>query len=123
MSKRVKYKYDPNTLQYQKIELTLKDVLWKILKYGGVGILIAGLIILVSYPFIEDYATRKSQKEINYLISNYDQLNAEMDTMVAVLTNLQETDNNLYRVIFEAEPYKNPQLKRSNFVSELYKQE
>lgn len=116
MSKRVKYKYDPNTLQYQKIELTLKDVLWKILKYGGVGILIAGLIILVSYPFIEDYATRKSQKEINYLISNYDQLNAEMDTMVAVLTNLQETDNNLYRVIFEAEPYKNPQLKRSNFV-------
>ncbi|MGB1040030.1 MAG: M23 family metallopeptidase [Flavobacteriales bacterium] len=116
MSKRVKYKYDPNTLQYQKIELTLKDVLWKIFKYGGVGILIAGLIILVSYPFIEDYATRKSQKEINYLISNYDQLNAEMDTMVAVLTNLQETDNNLYRVIFEAEPYKNPQLKRSNFV-------
>ena len=33
MSKRAKYKYDPNTLQYQKIELTLGEILKKILKY------------------------------------------------------------------------------------------
>ena len=116
MSKRAKYKYDPKTLQYQKIELTLKGILLKILKYMAVGLFIAGLIILVSYPFIEDYSTRKAQKEIDFLHSNYEVLNAEMDTMVAVLKNLQETDNNLYRVIFEAEPYKNMELTRKNLV-------
>lgn len=116
MSKRAKYKYDPNTLQYQKIELTLKGILLKILKYMGVGLFIAGLIILVSYPFIEDYSTRKAQKKIDFLQANYEALNAEMDTMVAVLKNLQETDNNLYRVIFEAEPYKNKELNRKNLV-------
>jgi len=36
--------------------------------------------------------------------------------MVSVLKNLQETDNNLYRVIFEAEPYKNRELTRKNLV-------
>jgi len=116
MSKRAKYKYDPNTLQYQKIELTLKGILLKILKYVAVGVFIAGLIILVSYPFIQDYSTRKAQKEIEYLKANYELLNSEMDTMVSVLKNLQETDNNLYRVIFEAEPYKNKELTRKNLV-------
>jgi len=116
MSKRAKYKYDPNTLQYQKIELTLKGILLKILKYVAVGVFIAGLIILVSYPFIKDYSTRKAQKEIEYLKANYELLNSEMDTMVSVLKNLQETDNNLYRVIFEAEPYKNKELTRKNLV-------
>jgi len=44
MSKRAKYKYDPNTLQYQKIELTLGEILKKILKYSGVGLLKQGLL-------------------------------------------------------------------------------
>lgn len=116
MNKRAKYKYDPNTLQYQKIELTLGEVIKKILKYSSVGLVIAGIIILVSYPFIEDYSTRKSQKKIEFLESNYRAINSEMDTIVAVLQDLQETDNNLYRIIFEAEPYKNNELKRANFL-------
>jgi murein DD-endopeptidase MepM/ murein hydrolase activator NlpD len=116
MSKRAKYKYDPNTLQYQKIELTLGEILKKILKYSGVGLLIAGIIILISYPFIQDYSTRKAQKKIEFLENNYRSINSEMDTIVAVLQDLQETDNNLYRVIFEAEPYKNNELTRANVV-------
>ena len=112
MSKRAKYKYDPNSLQYQKIELTLSEVIKKILKYSGVGILIAGVIILISYPFIQDYSTRAAQKKIEVLESNFQSINSEMDTIVSVLKNLQETDNNLYRVIFDAEPYKNKELDR-----------
>jgi murein DD-endopeptidase MepM/ murein hydrolase activator NlpD len=116
VGKRAKYKYNPNTLQYQKIELTLKGIILKGLKYLGVGLLIAGIIILISYPFILDYASRKNQKKINYLEENYLHLDAEIDTIVTVLKNLQETDNNLYRVIFEAEPYINAELERKNFV-------
>ncbi len=116
MSKRAKYKYDPNTLQYQKIELTLTEVLKKILKYTAVGLIIAGVIILISYPFIQDYSTRKAQKKIEFLESNFQSINSEMDTIVAVLKNLQETDNNLYRVIFEAEPYENKDLNRKNIL-------
>lgn len=119
MSKRAKYKYDPTTLQYQKIELTLDVVLKKILKYTGVGILIAGIIILIAYPFIQDYATRKAQKKIEFLESNYQSINTEMDTIITVLKNLQETDNNLYRVIFEAEPYKNIGLDRKSISENL----
>ncbi len=116
MGKRAKYKYDPNTLQYQKIELTLKGIILKGLKYLGVGLFIAGIIVLISYPFILDFASRKNQKKIDYLEANYLELDAELDTIVTVLKNLQQTDNNLYRVIFEAEPYENPELKRKNFV-------
>ncbi|MFB0997866.1 MAG: M23 family peptidase, partial [Flavobacteriales bacterium] len=41
-----------------------------------------------------------------------------MDTIVAVLKNLQEIDNNLYRVIFEAEPYENKDLDRKTIPGE-----
>ena len=116
MGKRAKYKYDPNTLQYQKIELTLQGIILKILKYLSVGILIAGLIILISFPFIQDYAVRKKEKEIRYLTSNLEQIDSEMDTIIKVLKNLQETDNNLYRVIFEAEPYENGELRRKSSI-------
>jgi murein DD-endopeptidase MepM/ murein hydrolase activator NlpD len=118
MSKRAKYKYDPNTLQYQKIELTLNEILKKILKYTSVGIVIAGIIILIAYPFIQDYSTRRAQKKIEFLESNYQSINSEMDTIVAVLKNLQEIDNNLYRVIFEAEPYENKDLDRKTIQGE-----
>lgn len=112
MSKRAKYKYNPHTLQYEKIELTLNQLLLKALKYTSVGLLIAGLIIVISFPFIKDYSTRKAQKEIELLEKNYQKINKEMDNLVIVLDGLQKTDNNLYRVIFSAEPFENEKLKR-----------
>lgn len=112
MSKRAKYKYNPETLQYEKIELTLNQLLLKALKYSGVGLLIAGIIVVVSFPFIKDYSSRKAQKDIEHLEKNYQKIDREMDKLVKVLDGLQKTDNNLYRVIFSAEPFEYDKIKR-----------
>ena len=105
MSKRAKYKYDPLTLQYQKIEMDWKEISKRILKYGGVGLVIAGIIILISFPFIKDFANRRHQKDIDFLNSKFESMDAVMDTALLVLNELQERDNNVYRVIYSAEPF------------------
>lgn len=105
MSKKAKYKYNPKTLQYEKIELDLKQLLLKGLKYGFVGLIIACGVVAITYPFVKDYATTKAKKEIAFLENNFESINNEMDTIIDVLQHLQKTDNDLYRVIFSAEPF------------------
>ncbi len=117
MSKRVKYKYNPETLQYEKIDLNLKTLMLKALKYGLVGLLLAGIIVAISYPFIKEYSSRKAQKEITFLESNFEAVNTEMDTLIQVLEGLQQTDNDLYRVIFSVEPFELEKIKRNTSTS------
>lgn len=114
MKQRVKYKYNPETLQYEKIELTLNQLLIKVLKYISIGLLIAGLIVLLSFPFIKDYSTREAQKEIKVLEGNYKEIDQELDKLVIVLDGLKETDNDLYRVIFSAEPFRHIDINKDS---------
>lgn len=103
--RRAKYKYNPKTLQYEKIELNLRQLLLKGLKYGLVGLVIGCGVVAITYPFVKDYATSKANKKIAFLENNFETINNEMDTVVQVLQHLQKTDNDLYRVIFSAEPF------------------
>lgn len=112
MSKRAKYKYNPETLQYEKIELNLNALIVKAVKYLVVGLIFAAFIMLLLYPFVKDFAVRKSQKKIEDLEYSLEKLNGEMDTVIAVLDNLQQIDNDLYRVIFSAEPTEKAKLTR-----------
>lgn len=112
MKRKAKYKYNPKTLQYEQIEMNLKQFLLKVLKYGFVGTIISGIVITVSFPFIKDYSTRKAQEKINFMQANFTLVNSEMDTVITVLKGLQETDNNLYRVLFNAEPFNKKTLSR-----------
>jgi murein DD-endopeptidase MepM/ murein hydrolase activator NlpD len=113
MRKKVKYKYNPKTLQYEQIEMNLRGFMLKSLKYGGVGLVIAGIVVLIAYPFIKDYSTRKAQEKITFLENNFDEVNSEMNNVVTVLEGLQETDNDLYRVLFSAEPFNKKMLVRA----------
>lgn len=111
--RKAKYKYNPKTLQYEQIEMNLKQFLLKVLKYGFVGAVISGIVIAVSFPFIQDYSTRKAQEKINFLQANFTAVNSEMDTVITVLKGLQKTDNDLYRALFDAEPFNKKTLTRS----------
>jgi murein DD-endopeptidase MepM/ murein hydrolase activator NlpD len=113
MKRKITYKYNPKTLQYEQIEMNLKQFLLKILKYGSVGTVISAIVIAVAFPFIKDYSTRKAQQKINLLQHNFTAVNSEMDTIISVLKGIQKTDNNLYRVLFSAEPFNKKMLSRN----------
>jgi len=110
---KVKYYYDSDTLSYRKIEPK------KGRKFGFVVLVILGLffsglllnIIYLNIPGIETPKEKALQRENANLLLNYEILNREFEQRALVLDELQDRDNNLYRVYFEANPIPEEQRK------------
>jgi murein DD-endopeptidase MepM/ murein hydrolase activator NlpD len=99
-----KYRFNHETLSFDKISLGL----WALL-LRGLAYLVGSLIIAIVYyfifaSFVDSPKEKALLREIEQLTLQYDIIHREMDNMDKVLSQLQETDDNLYRTIFEAEP-------------------
>lgn len=101
---KVKYYYDTKTLSYKRIELSTFD---KIKRIGGwlVGGSSLGLVmVVVFFQFFDSPKEKKLKSEILHLTKNYEIIQEKMNHLDLVLDDIQERDDNIYRVIFEAEP-------------------
>lgn len=104
MSKN-KYKYNPHTLSYDQVELTWKDHLKKVSFHLITGIVFTVIILLFSFNWIKEQGVKdgllENQKTITALNSYIERLN----TVEEFAIEMQERDDNIYRVIFGADPY------------------
>ncbi|HPY67357.1 MAG TPA: M23 family metallopeptidase [Bacteroidales bacterium] len=99
-----KYKFNPESLSFDKVKLGFGAVLLR-----GLAYLVGSLIIAVAYYmifaiFFDSPKEKALLREIDQLTLQYDLIHREMNDLDKVITHLQETDDNLYRTIFEAEP-------------------
>lgn len=101
---RIKYKFNPDSLSFDKIRLGIKELLLRLLAYLTGSIIIA-IIYWVVFASIFDSPKEKALKrEVAQLTIQYDLIHMEMSNIEKVLDDLQKTDDNLYRTVFEAEP-------------------
>lgn len=99
-----KYRFNPDTLSYESIGLTWKSRLTKIAAYLSTSFAIA---IVMTMVFVQLYDTPNMQslkRENQQLLTQYELLLKDLNKVENVLTDLQQRDDNIYRVIFEAEP-------------------
>jgi murein DD-endopeptidase MepM/ murein hydrolase activator NlpD len=101
---KIKYKYNPNTLNYEKIQLTFKDWLKKIGTYAFVGLFFAAIIILIAYTFFDSPKELNLKRENARLKKQYELLNRDLGKLENVLADIERRDDNIYRIILEAEP-------------------
>lgn len=99
-----KYKFNPDTLSYESVGLTWKSRLSKILTYLSSSLALALVIVVVFINFYETPKSKVLKRENQQLITQYELLSKDLDKVESVLTELQQRDDNIYRVIFEAEP-------------------
>ena len=97
-----KYRYNPHTLSYDKIELTLRKKISKFLTFLGAGLLFGVLIYGITYSLIDSPKEKKLKKDNAQLHSQYNILNKRLEQLSIVLNDVQHRDDNIYRVIFEA---------------------
>lgn len=101
---KTKYKYNHETLSFDRIKLGLRQIFLRFFGYFVASLLLAGIYGFI-FAFIFDSPQEKVLKrEIAQLTLQYELMNREMENVEKVLTHLQETDDNLYRTIFETEP-------------------
>jgi murein DD-endopeptidase MepM/ murein hydrolase activator NlpD len=99
-----KYKFNSDSLSFDKIRLGIRTLLFRFLAYF-MGSLIVALIYWVIFAAFFDSPKEKALKrEVQQMTIQYELLHREMANVETVLDDLQKTDDNLYRTIFEAEP-------------------
>lgn len=101
---KVKYYYDPRTLSYRKIE---KNANYR-LKKTGVFLLssaaMGALMLMLLNVFVDSPKEKRLKRENDNLVLQYEILNKQAELDHAVIAELQKRDNDIYRVIFEADP-------------------
>lgn len=113
---KVKYYYDSETLSYQKIERKPSRRLG-IAFISVMAVFLAAFVLLVIYlnlPQIETPKEKALKRELVNMQLQYGQLNRKMDQVQDVLGNIEDRDNNIYRLYFEANPIPEEQ-RRAGF--------
>lgn len=101
---KVKYYYDPKTLSYRKIEKDWKRRVREWLLFMVGIVLFAGLSYLVLNNYIDSPKELRLKRELDQMKFQYELINQRMNQVDVVLKDLQNRDDNIYRVIFEADP-------------------
>ncbi len=101
---KVKYKFNPQTLTYEQIPITFRDRLRKLLWTILSGLAFAAVTLFLGYHFFGSPKEKMLERELAQYKLQYELLNDRLDNLQLVLDDIQNRDDNIYRIIFEAEP-------------------
>jgi murein DD-endopeptidase MepM/ murein hydrolase activator NlpD len=113
---KVKYYYDSETLSYRKIEPKKGKnlALGVLFLVGIVAMSFVLALVYLNIPNVETPKEKAYKREVENMRFQYELLNKRMEEVVGVLENVEDRDNNIYRVYFEANPITEEQ-RRSGF--------
>lgn len=121
---KVKYYYDTENLAYRKIITRTRKKIGVILLFlvasGLFGFL--SFVVLLNTPYFETPKNRLQAREIENLKLRYSILNRKMDQVDAVITAIEDRDNNLYRVYFNTSPIPDEERKSGFGEKNRYKE-
>lgn len=113
---KVKYYYDPDTLSYRKIEpkksRKYRNILLFVLGAAIFGFL--GLTFLLNTNLLNTPRELSLQREVKNYELQFELLDKKMEQIEQVLANIEDRDNNIYRLYFEANPIPEEQ-RRAGF--------
>ena len=106
MQKRFhKIRFNERTLELQEVPFELKDYVYFVLKRLAV---VAGIAFASIYTFdrwFESPADVARDRELTFLMDQLNGLNEDLAQMDAVLTDISQRDDAIYRSIFGTDPY------------------
>lgn len=99
-----KFQINPKTLELEQVEHGLAYWLRQSGLYILGGIVLGIIFLFLFLTFFPSPREKQLQNEKEALHAQLEMLNRQVDQMQLVMTDLQQRDDNLYRVLFGAEP-------------------
>ena len=101
---RIKYYYDTETCKYERVRTRKSDIVLNALGFLSLTVMMAvGLLILYDNYF-ESPKELILKNEVKELEFYYDKLNKDVEQLSQILDNIEQRDDNIYRVVLGAEP-------------------
>ena len=105
--KKTKYFYDKKTLSFKKIEKNWKTKFKNTLVFISTSSFLGLIMVIVALNFFDSPKEKMLKRELDKLVLEYELMDKDLTQLSAVLENIKERDDNIYRVIFEADPIPN----------------
>jgi murein DD-endopeptidase MepM/ murein hydrolase activator NlpD len=100
---RGKYHFNYDTLSFVKIQVSFKEIFYTRILPHLTGALFLGIILFIVATYFFDSPFLKKLKTLNSeYILKYEILNKRIEHASNVLSEMQQRDDNVYRLIFEA---------------------
>lgn len=97
------YKYDPETLSYKEVKRGLPYYLRRSAYHLSVGVVLSiGFFALYTH-FFDSPEEKKLKREQHELLAQFDQMSRRLSQIEDVLEDVHVRDENIYRVIYEAD--------------------
>lgn len=98
------YHFNTETLSFDKVETTLRKKCWRLVRKFISSASLALVMVFLTYAFIDSPKEKALKRENEEIRSQYQLLSSEVERLDNILQDLEQRDDNIYRVIFETEP-------------------
>lgn len=112
--RKVYYIYNPRTQTYDRIYPTVRQRLMSHLRRLFIGMGLGAACFIAPLIIFGSPSEKELRKENSRLQAQYNVLSHRMDEAMGVLQDIQQRDDNLYRVIFQADPI-SPDVRQASY--------
>jgi len=117
---KIKYYYDTENCKYERIRTTPLDIILNFLGFLALSIVLGLSILFLFSKYFDSPVEKALRRENEELQFYYKIVDKELKDMDAMIRALQERDNTIYRVVFEAEPV-DYTLKGERMIADRYR--
>jgi murein DD-endopeptidase MepM/ murein hydrolase activator NlpD len=101
---KIKYYYDTETCKYERVKAKTSDVVLNALGIFAMVSIMAVVMVIFYYNYFESPKEVILANEVNELKFLYEKKTKEADEAIEILNELENRDDNIYRVVLGAEP-------------------
>ncbi len=101
---KTKYIFNNKTLAYEELRRSAGQKFFRSFLFLITALALSIILIMVSSMYFESPKERMQKRELAQYKLQYQIMNDRLDQMQLLLDDLADHDDNIYRVIFEAEP-------------------
>src|SRR5690606_29624877 len=101
---KTKFYYNSHTLKYEKVKANIWNKVLKLTGFLSCAFVFATLLLFLGFTYLDSPKEKELERELSRMTLQYDIMQNRLQKLDATLQDMQERDDNIYRVIFEADP-------------------
>jgi murein DD-endopeptidase MepM/ murein hydrolase activator NlpD len=117
---KIRYQFNTKSLKIERVQVSFRERMKRLLSSLAFGLVFGAVVIVLLYNFVSSPRERILKNELEQYKLQFKILNDRFSRTQAVLDDLQDRDDNIYRVIFEADPIPSEVRKAGYGGSERY---
>jgi len=102
--KKVKYYYSQHTQRFEPLRVPLWKKLLRIFGLLSAVAVSSTLVVALAFRYLQSPNEKRMNRQLAYLQEKYDLLRNDLEESQNRMAELEQRDNEVYRVIFEADP-------------------